>query len=77
MTIVFSRNQLIVSIIEGKSSILIGCAKKMFGDYYSSMTLELNASDNRGIDVMQDQIEVVAGTKAFRVWAFVILISCS
>lgn len=41
----------------------MACAKKMFGEHYSSMTLELNASDDRGIDVVRDQIKEFAGTK--------------
>mmetsp|Transcript_37331 Transcript_37331/g.38013 ORF Transcript_37331/g.38013 Transcript_37331/m.38013 type:complete len:346 (-) Transcript_37331:93-1130(-) len=47
----------------GKTSTIIACAKKMYGDHYSSMTLELNASDDRGIDVVRDQIKEFAGTK--------------
>lgn len=47
----------------GKTSTIIACAKKMFGEHYSSMTLELNASDDRGIDVVRDQIKEFAGTK--------------
>jgi DNA polymerase III delta prime subunit len=36
----------------GKTSTIVAAAKKMFGDKaYSSMVLELNASDARGIDV--------------------------
>lgn len=47
----------------GKTSTIIACAKKMYGERYSSMTLELNASDDRGIDVVRDQIKEFAGTK--------------
>lgn len=47
----------------GKTSTIIACAKKMYGEHYSSMTLELNASDDRGIDVVRDQIKEFAGTK--------------
>jgi replication factor C subunit 3/5 len=37
----------------GKTSTIIAAAKRMYGSSkaYSSMTLELNASDARGIDV--------------------------
>ena len=47
----------------GKTSTIIACAKKMYGPHYSSMCLELNASDDRGIDVVRDQIKEFAGTK--------------
>jgi len=47
----------------GKTSTIIACAKKMYGDNYSAMALELNASDDRGIDVVRDQIKEFAGTK--------------
>jgi len=47
----------------GKTSTIMACAKKMYGDRYSSMTLELNASDDRGIDVVRDQIKEFAGTR--------------
>ena len=47
----------------GKTSTIMACAKKMYGEHYSSMTLELNASDDRGIDVVRDQIKEFAGTK--------------
>lgn len=47
----------------GKTSTIMACAKKMYGEHYSSMTLELNASDDRGIDVVRNQIKEFAGTK--------------
>ncbi len=47
----------------GKTSTIIACAKKMYGESYNSMILELNASDDRGIDVVREQIKVFAGTK--------------
>jgi replication factor C subunit 3/5 len=47
----------------GKTSTIKACARKMFGDHYSTMVLELNASDDRGIDVVREQIKEFAGTK--------------
>ena len=47
----------------GKTSTIVACAKKMYGNNYNSMTLELNASDDRGIDVVRDHIKEFAATK--------------
>ena len=41
----------------GKTSTIIACARQMFGSRMNQMTLELNASDDRGIDVVRDQIK--------------------
>lgn len=48
----------------GKTSTIVAAAKKMYGPKaYSSMALELNASDERGIDVVRNQIKEFAGTR--------------
>ena len=48
----------------GKTSTIVACAKRMYGaKAYSSMALELNASDSRGIDVVRNQIKEFAGTR--------------
>ncbi|KAL7752793.1 Subunit of heteropentameric Replication factor C (RF-C) [Sorochytrium milnesiophthora] len=51
----------------GKTSTILACARKMFGPNYKNMTLEavvfLNASDERGIDVVREQIKNFASTR--------------
>ncbi|EKX36580.1 replication factor C subunit 4 [Guillardia theta CCMP2712] len=47
----------------GKTSTVLALAKKVFGPKYKSMTLELNASDDRGIDVVKKEIKDFAGTR--------------
>jgi replication factor C subunit 3/5 len=50
----------------GKTSTIVAAAKRMYGGSdaaYKSMTLELNASDARGIDVVRNEIKEFAGTK--------------
>ncbi|KAL3782022.1 hypothetical protein HJC23_003685 [Cyclotella cryptica] len=47
----------------GKTSTIVAAAKKMYGPTYNSMTLELNASDSRGIDVVRNEIKEFAGTR--------------
>lgn len=49
----------------GKTSTIVAAAKRMYGSTsaYNSMTLELNASDARGIDVVRHEIQEFAGTK--------------
>lgn len=46
----------------GKTSTVLALAKELYGPHYSSMVLELNASDSRGIDVVRDQIQSFAST---------------
>jgi hypothetical protein len=48
----------------GKTSTIVAAAKRMYGaSKYSSMTLELNASDARGINVVRNEIKEFAGTQ--------------
>ncbi|CAM9725616.1 unnamed protein product [Scytosiphon promiscuus] len=47
----------------GKTSTILACAKKLYGADFKMMVLELNASDDRGIDVVRGQIKEFAGTK--------------
>ena len=45
-------------------STIVAAAKRMYGPTkYNSMTLELNASDARGINVVRNEIKEFAGTK--------------
>lgn len=49
----------------GKTSTIVAAAKRMYitEKKYASMTLELNASDARGIDVVRNEIKEFAGTR--------------
>jgi replication factor C subunit 3/5 len=47
----------------GKTSTILAAARSMYGAKTNSMALELNASDDRGIGVVRDQIKSFAGTK--------------
>ena len=46
----------------GKTSTIIALAKEIYGPNYKNMVLELNASDDRGIDVVRNQIKNFAST---------------
>ncbi|ODQ58259.1 hypothetical protein WICANDRAFT_64398 [Wickerhamomyces anomalus NRRL Y-366-8] len=46
----------------GKTSTIIALAKEIYGSNYKNMVLELNASDDRGIDVVRNQIKNFAST---------------
>ncbi|KAL7601223.1 hypothetical protein Lser_V15G26676 [Lactuca serriola] len=43
----------------GKTSTILAVARKLFGTQMHNMVLELNASDERGIDVLRQQIQDV------------------
>ncbi|KAI9279796.1 putative RFC3-DNA replication factor C, 40 kDa subunit [Sporodiniella umbellata] len=49
----------------GKTSTILACARKLYGEKFRSMILELNASDDRGIDVVREQIISFASTQNF------------
>jgi replication factor C subunit 3/5 len=42
---------------KGKTSTIIASARKLYGNNFNSMVLELNASDERGIQVVREQIK--------------------
>lgn len=41
----------------GKTSTIMALSKELFGKYHSTMVMELNASDDRGIEVVRDKIK--------------------
>lgn len=47
----------------GKTSTILAIARQMHGARYQGMTLELNASDDRGINVVRDQIRDFASSR--------------
>mmetsp|Transcript_41989 Transcript_41989/g.99538 ORF Transcript_41989/g.99538 Transcript_41989/m.99538 type:complete len:336 (-) Transcript_41989:13-1020(-) len=47
----------------GKTSTILAVARQMFGSSMSNMILELNASDDRGIDVVRQEIQDFASTR--------------
>ena len=49
----------------GKTTLALITAKKFFGSRWSENFLELNASDERGIDVVRQKVKSFARTKAF------------
>uniref|UniRef100_A0A7N0TMW5 AAA+ ATPase domain-containing protein n=1 Tax=Kalanchoe fedtschenkoi TaxID=63787 RepID=A0A7N0TMW5_KALFE len=49
----------------GKTSTILAVARKLYGVQYHNMILELNASDDRGIDIVRQQIQDFASTQSF------------
>ncbi|KAH7825327.1 Replication factor C subunit 5, RFC5 [Monocercomonoides exilis] len=48
----------------GKTTTILAMARKMYGDQFTQMTLERNASDDRGIDTVRTEIKTFASTKS-------------
>jgi len=46
----------------GKTSTILAFAKKIYGKFYKHMILELNGSDDRGINVVREQIKEFCST---------------
>ncbi|KAK9239488.1 P-loop containing nucleoside triphosphate hydrolase protein [Lipomyces kononenkoae] len=47
----------------GKTSTILAIAREIYGHNFKNMVLELNASDERGIDVVREQIKTFASTR--------------
>jgi replication factor C small subunit len=48
----------------GKTTLALVIARQLFGDSWKSNVLELNASDERGIDIIRNKVKDFARTKA-------------
>lgn len=48
----------------GKTSLILAAAKEMYGEDYRMYILELNASDDRGIEIVRNKIPTFCRTKA-------------
>lgn len=46
----------------GKTTTILACAREIYGDEVTSMVLELNGSDDRGINVVREQIKEFSST---------------
>eukprot|EP00884_Botryococcus_braunii_P012428 jgi/Botrbrau1/21186/Bobra.0061s0077.1 len=62
----------------GKTSTILAVARRIYGNAMSNMVLELNASDDRGIDVVRNQIVEFASTSTIfsKKFKMVILDEC-
>lgn len=49
----------------GKTSTILAVARKLYGSQIHNLVLELNASDDRGIDTVRQQIQDFASTQSF------------
>ncbi|KAF6761602.1 P-loop containing nucleoside triphosphate hydrolase protein [Ephemerocybe angulata] len=58
----------------GKTSTILAVARKIYGNDYRKQILELNASDDRGIDVVREQIKQFAETRTLFAKGFKLII---
>jgi DNA polymerase III delta prime subunit len=58
------------SVGTGKTSTVLALARRLYGTAYRKHILELNASDDSGIDVVRDQIKSFAMTKVLFSYVF-------
>lgn len=49
----------------GKTTTILACAREIYGTEISSMILELNGSDDRGINIVREQIKEFSSTSNF------------
>eukprot|EP00668_Euglena_longa_P043514 GGOE01057931.1.p2 GENE.GGOE01057931.1~~GGOE01057931.1.p2 ORF type:complete len:375 (-),score=139.41 GGOE01057931.1:213-1295(-) len=47
----------------GKTTTVLACARELYGPNFHNFVMELNASDDRGIDIVRNQIKDFASTK--------------
>lgn len=47
----------------GKTSAIMACARELYGKYFPFMVMELNASDDRGIEIVRNKIKQFVSTK--------------
>ncbi|KAJ3991031.1 P-loop containing nucleoside triphosphate hydrolase protein [Lentinula boryana] len=58
----------------GKTSTILAVARRIYGGDYRKQILELNASDDRGIDVVREQIKQFAETRTLFAKGFKLII---
>ena len=58
----------------GKSSLALITVKELFGEHWKENYLELNASDERGIDVVRQKVKDFARTKALKSVPFKVIL---
>lgn len=49
----------------GKTSVITACAKELYGVNYNMMVIEINASEERGIEVVRNRITRFASMRSF------------